>query len=75
MMTGKFWPPIRRLIWQKAEQMFQEEQMRTMGEDWKAITPERKELRQAGYFYEAKILVLRELWYQKKGMEEKHGVF
>lgn len=66
MVTGKFWPPIRRLIWQKAEQMFQEEQVRTMGEDWKAITPEKKELRESGLFQEAKILVLRELYYAKK---------
>lgn len=65
-MTGRFWPPVRRLIWQKAEQMFQEEQMRTMGEDWKAITPERKELREKGLFQEAKILVLREIYLEKK---------
>lgn len=66
MNKGKFWPPVRALIWQKAQQMFQEEQMRTMGEDWKAITPERKELREKGLFQEAKILVLRELYYSKK---------
>ncbi|MCJ7559194.1 hypothetical protein MUO79_01070 [Candidatus Bathyarchaeota archaeon] len=46
--------------------MFQEEQMRTMGEDWKAITPERKELREKGLFQEAKILVLREIYLEKK---------
>ena len=66
-MRGKFWPPVRRLIWQKAEQMFQEEQARTMGEDWKAITPERRELRQAGYFHQAKLVILRELYYAKRG--------
>jgi hypothetical protein len=66
-VRGKFWPPVRALIWDKATQMFQEEQARTMGEDWKAITPERKELRELGLFQEAKILVLRELYYAKKG--------
>jgi len=66
-MRGKFWPHVRALIWDKATQMFQEEQARTMGEDWKAITPERRELRQAGYFYEAKLVILRELYYAKKG--------
>ncbi|MCJ7768063.1 hypothetical protein MUP79_06705 [Candidatus Bathyarchaeota archaeon] len=66
MVRGKFWPPVRALIWDKATQMFQEEQARTMGEDWKAITPERKELREKGLFQEAKILVLRELYYAKK---------
>lgn len=68
-MAGKFWPPVRAMIWQRAEQIFQEEQMRSMGEDFKAITPERRELREAGYFYEAKLVVLRELYYAKK--EEK----
>ena len=67
MGRGKFWPHVRPLIWDNAVQMFQEEQMRTMGEDWKAITPERKELRELGLFQEAKILVLRELYYAKKG--------
>lgn len=66
MMKGKFWPPVRRLIWQKAEQLFQEEQARTMGQDFKAITAERRELREDGYFHTAKILVLRELYYSKK---------
>jgi hypothetical protein len=66
MNKGKFWPPVRALIWQKAQQLFQEEQARTMGEDWKAITAERRELRQDGYFHEAKLIVLRELYYAKK---------
>jgi len=74
MSKGKFWPPVRAMIWQKAEQMFQEEQARTMGEDWKAITPERRELRQAGYFYDAKILVLREI-HQAKKEGTQNGAF
>ena len=66
MGRGKFWPHVRPLIWDKATQMFMEEQARTMGEDFKAITPEKKELREQGLFQEAKIIVLRELYYAKK---------
>jgi hypothetical protein len=54
--------------------MFQEEQARTMGEDFKAITPERKELRELGLFQEAKILILRELYYAKK-VDPSNGDF
>jgi hypothetical protein len=65
---GKFWPRVRALIWEKAQQLFQEDQARTMGSDFKGITAERKELREAGYFYMAKLIVLRNLWLQKKGL-------
>jgi len=65
---GKFWPRVRALIWEKAQQLFQEEQARTMGSDFKGITAERKELREGGYFYMAKLIVLRNLWLQKKGL-------
>ena len=74
MLKGKFWPPVRAAIWEKATQLFQEEQARTMGEDWKAITPERRELREKGLFQEAKILVLREI-YQAKKEGSPNGVF
>jgi len=70
MVKGKFWPPVRALIWEKAQQMFQEEQMRTMGDDFKAITAERRELREEGLFQEAKLIVLRELYYAKKEAQE-----
>jgi hypothetical protein len=54
------------LIWEKAQQLFQEEQAKTMGVDFKGLTATRKELREGGYFYAAKLIVLRELWRQKK---------
>jgi len=63
---GKFWPHVRPLIWEKAQQLFQEEQAKTMGVDFKGLTATRKELREGGYFYAAKLIVLRELWRQKK---------
>jgi hypothetical protein len=67
-LKGKFWPKVRAMIWEKAEQLFQEEQARTMNNDFKAITPERKELREGGYFYTAKLIVLRNLWLEKKDL-------
>jgi hypothetical protein len=54
------------LIWEKAQQLFQEEQAKTMGADFKGITATRKELREGGYFYVAKLIVLRNLWEQKR---------
>ena len=62
---GKFWPTVRALIWEKAQQLFQEEQAKTMGVDFKGVTATRKELREGGYFYAAKLIVLRNLWRQK----------
>lgn len=77
---GKFWPPVRRMIWLEAQQLYQEEQARTMGNDFKGITATRRELREGGYFYQAKLIVLRNLWRQKKGLptieeEEAEPVF
>jgi hypothetical protein len=39
-----------------------------MGEDFKGLTATRKELREGGYFYMAKLIVLRNLWREKKGL-------
>ena len=65
---GKFWPIVRALIWEKAQQLFQEEQAKTMGVDFKGVTATREELREGGYFYAAKLIVLRELWRKKKSL-------
>jgi hypothetical protein len=77
--TGKFWPQVRAMIWEKAQQLFQEEQAKTMGNDFKGITATRKELREGGYFYLAKLIVLRNLWRERKGFpileEEEAQVF
>jgi len=78
---GKFWPYVRELIWEKAQELFQEDEARTMGDDFKGITSTRAELREGGYFHEAKLIVLHDLWRQKKGLptiEEEaaqHGHF
>jgi len=56
---------VRALIWEKAQQLFQEEQAKMMGADFKGVTATHKELREGGYFYAAKLIVLRNLWRQK----------
>jgi len=44
------------------------ENAKTMDGDFKGLTATRKELREGGYFYTAKIIVLRNLYRQKKGL-------
>jgi hypothetical protein len=63
--AGKFWPHVRELIWEKAEELFMKEQARKMD---CYIKPERYELCEGGYFYQAKLIVLRNLWLEKKGL-------
>ncbi|MCL6579359.1 MAG: hypothetical protein K6T73_08235 [Candidatus Bathyarchaeota archaeon] len=76
---GKFWPQVRALIWEKAQELYQMEQAKNMGKDFKGITATRKELREGGYFYLAKLIVLRNLWRERKGFpmleEEEAQVF
>lgn len=67
-MPGKFWPKVRQRIWEKAQDVFQGHDARTMEDDFKGITAERTELREAGFYYEAKVLVLREVNREKKGL-------
>jgi hypothetical protein len=67
-LKGKFWPPVRALIWEKAQQLYQEDQARGMGDDFKGITATKLELREGEYFYQAKLIVLRNLWREKKGL-------
>jgi hypothetical protein len=66
--TGKFWPQVRALIWEKAQELYQMEQAKTLKGDFKGITATRKELREGGYFHTAKLIVLRNLWLHKKGL-------
>jgi len=70
---GKFWPWVRPMIWEKAQELYQMEQAKTMGDDFKGITAERKELREGGYFYTAKLIVLRNLWRERKGLPSVEG--
>ena len=65
---GEFWPLVRPIIWEKAQELYQMEQAKTMGEDFKGLTATHKELREGGYFHMAKLIVLRNLWREKKGL-------
>ena len=58
MASSFSWSKIRARIWVKAEELFMQEQVRTMDCD---IKPERNELREGGYFDRAKTLILREV--------------
>jgi hypothetical protein len=65
---GKFWPQVRALIWEKAQQLYQQDEARGMSNDFTGITATKAELREGGYFHQAKLIVLRDLLLQKKGL-------
>jgi len=64
---GRFWPHVRAMIWEKAEELFMAEQAKTM--DF-YNRPEKCELREGGYFHQAKLIVLRDLFLQKKSLSQ-----
>ena len=57
--TGKFWPMVRELIWQEAESLHAADFHR--GHEENLTPPTRGELREGGYFYAAKLIVLRDV--------------
>lgn len=63
---GRFWPRVRALIWEKAQQLYQQGQLKGMADDFKRIPATKAELREGEYFYTAKLIVLRDLWREKK---------
>ena len=67
-VKGKFWPAVRALIWEKAQELYQWDQAKGMKKDFVGISAERRELREGGYFYSAKLIVLRDLWLKSKGL-------
>lgn len=78
---GKFWPQVREMIWEKAQELYQADQYRGVGDSFTGTTATRLELREGGYFHTAKIMVLQDLWRRKKGLssveeeEAKFGFF
>jgi hypothetical protein len=56
------------MIWEKAQELYQMEQAKTMSKDFKGLTATHKELREGSYFYQAKLIILRNLWREKKGL-------
>ncbi len=63
---GKFWPQVRAMIWEKAQELYQLDEAKGMTNDFTGITATKAELSEGGYFYEAKLIVLRDLFLQKK---------
>lgn len=55
-VKGSFWPAVRERIWRKAEELYIMDH-RHLGYN----KPERNELREGGYLYRAKFIVLREI--------------
>ena len=73
---GKFWPQVRAMIWEKAQQLYQQDEARGMSKDFTGITATNAELREGGYFHQAKLIILRDLWLGRKGLltsQEKEG--
>ena len=62
---GKFWPQVRAMIWEKAQELYQQDEARGMPKDFTGITATKAELREGGYFHQAKLIVLRDLWLGK----------
>jgi hypothetical protein len=49
------------LIWEKAQELYQQDESRGMSSDFTGTTATKKELREGGYYHQAKLIVLREL--------------
>jgi hypothetical protein len=65
---GKFWPQVREMIWEKAQELYQADQYRGMGDSPIGTTTTRLELREGGYFHQAKLIVLQNLWSRKRDL-------
>jgi hypothetical protein len=65
---GKFWPGVRVMIWEKAQELYQQDEGKGMPNDFTGVTATKSELREGGYFHQAKLIVLRDLWLGKKGL-------
>ncbi len=73
---GKFWPQVRAMIWEKAQELYQQDEARGISNDFTGVTATKAELREGGYFHQAKLIVLRDLWLGRKGLpttEEKEA--
>ena len=58
-MAGKFWPMVRARIWEKAEELHAADFPR--GHTENITPPTMQELREGGYFHQAKLIVLRDI--------------
>ena len=64
---GKFWPQVRAMVWEKAQQLYQQDEATGISNDFTGTTATKAELREGGYFHQAKLIVERDLFLQKKG--------
>lgn len=65
---GNFWPQVRAMIWEKAQELYQQDEARGMSNDFTGVTATKAELREGGYFHQAKLIVLRNIWRERKGL-------
>src|SRR3990172_2343778 len=72
---GNFWPQVRAMIWDKAQELYQQDEARGMSNDFTGITATKAELREGGYFHQAKLIVLRELWLESLTSNRRKGKF
>jgi hypothetical protein len=56
------------MIWEKAQELYQQDEARGMSNDFTGITATKAELKEGGYFHQAKLIILRDLWLGKKGL-------
>jgi hypothetical protein len=61
-MKGKFWPEVRRRMRKKAISLFHQDNPQARG-----VTLTQKELKESGYWHQAKVEVLREIYREKHG--------
>jgi hypothetical protein len=54
-LKGTFWPEVRQQMYEKAVELYMHDHPETQNK------PEVEELKEAGYIYAAKVLVLREI--------------
>ena len=56
---GSFWPRVRRRMYEKAIELYMQEQSKNPY--FTGQLPEMEELREGGYMHRAKVLVLKEI--------------
>ncbi len=59
---------MQALIWEKEQQLYQHDEIRGTSIDFAGITATKGELREWGYYHQAKLIVLRDFWLGKKGL-------
>ena len=57
------------MIWEKAQELYQQDEARNVPNDFTGITATKAELKDGGYFHQAKLIVLRDLWLGKKSVQ------